>query len=95
MKPHGHMPKTRASPRLIPLATPQRIHVRSDAQGRPLAVARRRHWIAVEAERERWRVDDEWWRTRISRRYHVLALADGTLLTVYQDRITQQWFAQR
>lgn len=59
-----------------------------------MAIARRQRWVAVEAERERWRIDDEWWRNRISRRYHVLALADGTLLTVYQDRITQQWFEQ-
>lgn len=80
---------------MIQLAAPQVINVTCDAHGTPVAVARRRRWVKVVSERERWRIDEEWWRQPICRRYHVLALADGTLLTVYLDRSTRQWFVQR
>jgi len=40
----------------------------------------------VERVRDRWRIDDEWWRERpIARLYYALLLEDGTFLTVYRD----------
>jgi hypothetical protein len=45
---------------------------------------------------DRWRIDDEWWRSEpISRLYHDLVLEDGARLTVYHDLVTDAWFEQR
>ena len=81
-----------------PLNAPIHIRVRVDGDGRPLAL-RRRGWSrprAVARIQDRWRIDDEWWRTRpISRLYHLRLLEDGTLLTVYHDLVTDTWFEQR
>jgi hypothetical protein len=46
--------------------------------------------------RDRWRVDDEWWRARpISRLYYALVLDDGTFLTLYRDLADASWREQR
>jgi truncated hemoglobin YjbI len=42
-----------------------------------------------------WRIDDEWWRDLISRRYYVLVLHNDTLRTVYQNLVDGQWYEQR
>ena len=80
------------------LNAPVSILVDADADGRPRAV-RRRGWRrarAVEHVRDRWRVDDEWWRARpISRLYYALVLDDGTFLTVYHDLTDATWCEQR
>ena len=44
---------------------------------------------------DEWLVEDEWWRTPVARRYLQLVLADGRLLTLFEDRITADWYAQR
>ncbi len=81
-----------------PLNAPIQIWAQVDGDGRPLAL-RRRGWSrprAVARIQDRWRIDDEWWRTRpISRLYHLLLLEDGTLLTIYHDLVTDTWFEQR
>ncbi len=41
-----------------------------------------------------WRIDDEWWRYPISRRYYRVLLASGSLRTIYYDLIADAWFAQ-
>ena len=41
-----------------------------------------------------WRIDDEWWRTTISRRYFLLALEDGVIQTVFHDLIGGSWYEQ-
>lgn len=83
---------------LRPLNAPIPIRVKVDADGRPIAV-RRRGWRrprAVAQVQDRWRIDDEWWRARpISRLYHALLLADGTLLTIYHDLLADVWLEQR
>jgi hypothetical protein len=42
-----------------------------------------------------WLVEDEWWRAPISRYYVQALLADGRLLTLFHDRISGGWYAQR
>ena len=83
---------------LRPLNEPAPIEVWTDADGNPVAV-RRRGWPAprkVARVQDRWRIDDEWWRERpISRLYHALLLADGTLLTAYRDLLADTWCEQR
>lgn len=44
---------------------------------------------------DRWRIDDEWWRTEISRQYFALELEGGTRLTVFQDLVTSAWYQQQ
>lgn len=68
--------------------------MRTDLHGTPVAVRRQRRWVGVAAERERWRIDDEWWRRPVSRMYHVVALDDGTLLTLYRDETDGRWYRQ-
>jgi hypothetical protein len=84
----------RPTPRLIALNAPEPVSVRVDGRGTPLAVLRGRHWVPVSARRERWRIDDEWWRRRVSRSYHVVVLDDGTLLTLFRDDVNGRWYRQ-
>ena len=84
------------APRLRPLGLPRVVHVRTDEFGAPGFVrlsgkpARR-----VEAIRERWRIDDEWWRQPISREYRAVVLDDGRSVTLYHDLLDGLWYAQR
>jgi hypothetical protein len=45
--------------------------------------------------RERWRIDDEWWRDPISREYRSVVLDDGRVLTLYHDLVAEAWYVQR
>ena len=83
-------------PLLRPLGRPRPVGVRTDEAGEPIYVrlpgspARR-----VEAIRERWRIDDEWWRQTISREYRAVVLDDGRVLTLFHDLLDGSWYAQR
>jgi len=96
----GHRPSEGRSsggyrPLLRPLAQPKPVTVRTDEHGEPLYVrmpgktARR-----VDAVRERWRIDDEWWRESISREYRTVVLDDGRVVTLYHDLAEGSWYAQ-
>lgn len=41
-----------------------------------------------------WRIDDEWWRDPIDRRYYRVVLDDGSVRTLYQDATSKRWFEQ-
>ncbi|MDX1612890.1 MAG: hypothetical protein R3300_01195 [Candidatus Promineifilaceae bacterium] len=60
---------------------------------------RRFHWQAqthqVLEVTQTWRVDVDWWRTRIWRTYFKLSTDTGLLVIIYQDLIDQQWYLQR
>lgn len=80
------------------LNAPSPILVDVDAAGRPRALRRpgRQRSRGVACVRDRWRVDDEWWRERsIARLYYALLLDDGTFLTIYRDLVDDAWFEQR
>lgn len=83
-------------PHLKPLGQPRAVDVRTDEQGEPVHVrlpgktARR-----VAVVRERWRIDDEWWRQSISREYRIVVLDDGKVITLYQDLSEGTWYVQR
>jgi hypothetical protein len=70
--------------------------VRTDEFGEPVHVrlpgktARR-----VAVVRERWRIDDEWWRQAISRDYRTIVLDDGKVLTLYHDLLDDNWYVQK
>lgn len=82
--------------RLRPLGRPETVAVKTDEHGDPVFVrlpgkpARR-----VAVIRERWRIDDEWWRDAVSRDYRTIVLDDGSVLTLYEDLLDGKWYAQR
>ena len=46
------------------------------------------------AVRERWRIDDEWWRDLISREYYALVLEDGRPVVLFRDLVAGGWYGQ-
>ena len=93
-RPSGPAASRGPGPRLRPLATPRPIRVRTDAHDRPLAIGSERGWIRIEAIREEWCIDDEWWRTPVSRDYRVVVLDNGRVETIYRDRVSSTWYRQ-
>jgi hypothetical protein len=43
---------------------------------------------------ETWRIDDEWWREPISRRYVDVVLDGGKHVVLFEDLHTWQWHVQ-
>src|SRR5262245_51212578 len=88
-------PQPRAD-QLRPLQTPRPIRVAADQRGRPTAVGlgTSRALTQVATIVDRWRIDDEWWRKEIVRRYFHLALESGRLVTVFHDLVEGGWFLQ-
>jgi len=83
--------------RLKPLGSPRNARVVVDAAGAPVAVTvgkRRARAKRVTAVRERWRIDDEWWRHQLSREYLTVVLEDGRFLTLYMDLVQGGWWIQ-
>lgn len=44
---------------------------------------------------ETWRIDDEWWRTPITRRYIDVVLEGGTHVVLFEDLHSRAWFIQQ
>ncbi|HSR42414.1 MAG TPA: hypothetical protein VLL48_09585 [Longimicrobiales bacterium] len=80
------------SEKLRPLGTPSPVDVRTGPDGRPVAVLRDSGDRTVVQIRERWRIDDEWWREPVSRLYFDVVLENGEALTLYRDRIDGGWY---
>jgi hypothetical protein len=83
---------------LRPLNAPMPLRVQFDEQGRVVSIWRQGRLTprTIAAIQDRWRIDDEWWREHpVSRMYYEVVLDDGTLLTMYQDLVADQWFEQR
>lgn len=83
-----------SGPRLRALDTPSPIRVEVDGEGFPALVHLQRRARRVASVRERWRIDDEWWRQPLSREYFALLLEDGKPVTVYRDLLTGDWYIQ-
>jgi hypothetical protein len=60
----------------------------------PVAILRKDDRDAVEKVQDTWIVQDEWWRQEIDRQYYNLLLRNGTVCTVYHDRIADTWYEQ-
>ena len=96
--------------RLRALNVPQPVRVGVDERGRPTAIEcdynvckgdeRRSEAMLGDGKRrieeiiETWRIDDEWWRTPISRRYVDVVLEGGGHVVLFEDLTTGQWFVQ-
>ena len=83
--------------RLRSLNLPQPVHVMfADTNDRdiPVAVSQEASWKRIESVGEIWRIDDEWWRDRISRRYIDVVLQGGKHVALYEDLLTKHWYVQ-
>src|SRR5882672_4320675 len=88
--------------RLRAVNVPQPVAVELNAGGEPTLFRRSRDngggqetkAAVVEAILESWRVDDEWWRQLISRRYFEVALEGGGRVVLFEDRVSGEWFVQ-
>ena len=53
-------------------------------------------WRHVLVVLETWRIDDERWRKQpISRMYHTVLLEGGTMVSLFQDLASGDWYSQR
>lgn len=71
------------------------ITVVSDAQDVPHHFVWQGQQHQVDAITKQWRVDVEWWRSRIWRAYFKLSTDTGLLVIIYQDMQSGQWYLQR
>ena len=76
------------------LNQPKPAAVEATSLGEPEAVVVQGRFLRVRAIRDTWRIDDEWWRDEISRRYFTVELENGRGMTLYHDLVGGGWFAQ-
>jgi hypothetical protein len=63
-------------------------------KGTPKAVKFRKRLLQVKEVLNMWRIEDEWWRTPISRLYYLVEFTSGSRFSVFQDLVTGQWYRQ-
>jgi len=81
--------------RLRALNVQQRVEVELDERGAPIVVTRETgNGKRVESIGETWRIDDEWWRVPIVRRYVEVILEGGGRVVLLEDLVTGEWFEQ-
>src|SRR6266513_1014251 len=77
--------------RLRALNVPQRVQVELDEQRRPRVVMREPGNVKrVESLGENWRMDDEWWRQPIVRRYVEVVLEGGGRVVLFVFFLTRR-----
>jgi hypothetical protein len=86
--------KTLCAETYRPVNAPEPVNVEEAPSGLPLAVKTPRRQ-AIKAIEDRWRIDDEWWRSEpVSRLYCAALLASGQRLVLYKDLIDNRWYKQ-
>ena len=89
------------SDRLRALNVPYQVAVELGDEGLPVAVnseathLRATHRQTVESVGEIWRIDDEWWRAPIHRRYVEAILEGGKHVVLFEDLMTGEWWMQK
>ncbi len=76
------------------LNQPTAIRVGITEAGNPEWIEWRRKKLWVAQIGDCWRIDDEWWRSPISRRYLQIVLDNGVMMTVYHDMEEDRWYMQ-
>jgi hypothetical protein len=76
------------------LNQPKPAAVEASVDGEPAAIVVQGRFQHVRAINDSWRIDDEWWRDEIARRYFAIELENGRKMTVFHDLIGDGWFAQ-
>ena len=88
--------------RLRAVNEPQEAAVELDERGVPVSIRRSNDKsggqeataAVVETILESWRIDDEWWRQLISRRYFAVILEGGARVVLFEDLVTHEWYMQ-
>ena len=81
--------------RLRALNVQQQVKVDLDDRGVPVVVTRETgDRKRVESIGETWRIDDEWWRLPIVRRYVEVILEGGGRVVLFEDAVTGAWWIQ-
>ena len=78
----------------IKLNPPGQIRIQEAASGLPIAMRtpERHSIVAIE---DRWRIDDEWWRSEsVSRLYYAVITDSGQRIVIYKDLIQNRWYKQ-
>ena len=84
--------------RLRALNVPQRVDVELDAAWQPCVVRTHQNPLGgrrVEAIGEIWRIDDEWWRVPIHRRYVEVSFEGGKRVVLFEDLVAMEWWMQQ
>jgi hypothetical protein len=77
-----------------PVNTPEPVRVEESASGEPVVVRTTRRQV-VKAIEDKWRIDDEWWRSEpVSRLYYAVMLSSGLRLVLYRDLTDGCWYKQ-
>jgi hypothetical protein len=77
-----------------PINLPESLQVEESASGEPAAV-RMPQRLAVTSIEDRWRIDEEWWRSEpISRLYYAILFKSGQRLVIFQDLDNGMWYKQ-
>jgi len=85
--------------RLRALNVPRAVTVELDDGGLPVRIreggrGKGEGWQSVASVGDVWRLDDEWWRRLIARRYVEVILEHGGRMVLYEDLVTGEWFGQ-
>ena len=77
-----------------PVNLPEALRVEENSAGEP-AVVRVGRRQTVESIEDRWRIDDEWWRSQpISRLYYAVVFKSGQKVVIFKDLTSGQWSRQ-
>jgi hypothetical protein len=78
----------------IKLNEPEQIGIQESASGLPIAV-RAPGQQSIATIEDRWRIDDEWWRSEpVSRLYYAIITASGQRIVIYKDLVDKRWYRQ-
>ena len=85
------------SDRLRALNVPRPIVVELRDDGLPVRIreggrGKGEEWQSIASISDVWRLDDEWWRRPIVRRYVEVILEHGGRMVLYEDLVTGEWF---
>jgi hypothetical protein len=73
---------------------PEAVEVKEDAAGLPIEILTP-FKQAIASIEDRWRIDDEWWRSEaLSRMYYSALFKSGQKLVIYKDLLKNEWFKQ-
>lgn len=89
-----HPGATAGADRLRPLNEARPVAVHLTADGHPAVIVERGRPWPIATVRDRWLVEDEWWRTPLGRRYIEFLGVDGSVRTLYLDTFADKWYAQ-